>query len=225
MLSLQHPYIAVKTRSGESYGGGQQLSPDPMVRRCGCGVIAAADLLLYLSRWHMTMPAAYFDGLSEEGPIPLSAYNECILRMHRRFFPVIPYAGINGLMLMAGVQRFFREQQMPFTARWCFSESRLWDRLEGMLCRDIPVILSVGPNFPELWGKKKVHFYKKDSAGNYIPTAGAKAHFFTVTGMDDEWLRISSWGRLYYLNRREFSDYAKRDSLALTCNTLLIEKK
>lgn len=225
MLSLKHPYISIDMHSGLSYGGGQQYSSDAMVRRCGCGIVAAADLLLYLNRWHLTVPAAFFDGVPEEGPVPSSLYDECILRLSRRFFPLIPYAGINGLMLMAGVERFFREQQMPFTARWCFASSRLWNRIEAMLRSDVPVILAAGPNFPIIWGKKRVRFYRKTADGSYRPTAGAKAHFFTVTGMDAEWLRISSWGRLYYLNRREFSDYARRDSLALTCNVLLVERK
>ena len=46
MLSLQHPYISIALPHGKSYGGGQQLSRDAMLRRCGCGVVAAADLLL-----------------------------------------------------------------------------------------------------------------------------------------------------------------------------------
>lgn len=221
MLSIQHPYISV----AGSYGGGQQHSPDPMVRRCGCGVIAAADLLLYLSRHHAPHPAEFFEDLPAEGPVPSPAYQTCILRLHRRYFPVIPYAGINGLMLMAGVRRFFRDQDLPFTARWCFSQGRLWERMEDQLRRDMPVILSVGPNFPVIWGKKCVRFYCETPSGTYTPTAGARAHFITVTGMDDKWLRISSWGRRYYIRRAEFSDYARHESLSPASNILWVERR
>ena len=43
--------------------------------------------------------------------------------------------------------------------------------------------------------------------------------------MDDEWLRISSWGRLYYLKRSEFEEYVHKYSLGFTSNILLVEKR
>ena len=224
MLTLQHPYISVDVRGRASFGGGQQHSPDSMVRRCGCGIIAAADLLLYLSRYH-TPGVAGFDGLFAEGPIPLPDYNALILRLHRRYFPVIPCAGISGPMLMAGLLRVFRDRHMPFTARWCFSHERLWARIETQLQHDIPVILAVGPNFPAFWGKKTVRFYRKTDTGAYIPASGARAHFITVTGLDETWMQISSWGRLYYLSRAEFIAYARGESLAPASNILLVERK
>ena len=224
MLCLQHPYVAVDVFGRTSYGGGQQFSHDPMIRRCGCGVIAAADLLLYLSAWHPRGAVEYFDGLLER-PIPFPAYQTCISRINQRYFPIIPYSGINGIMLMAGVQRFFREQHMPYTARWCFSPHKLWDRMENMLRQDIPVIMSVGPNFPKLWGNRRVRFYVRSEGRGFIPSAAAKQHYFTVTGMDEDWLQISSWGRLYYVNRREFEEYMRRYNLDFVSNILLIEKK
>lgn len=225
MLSLQHPYISVTVHSGKSYGGGQQYSENVMVRRCGCGIIAATDLLLYLSRWHLSEPATVFDGLAQEDPIPLSVYNDCILWMNRHYFPMIPYAGINGVMLMAGLQKFFLDYKLRYTARWCLTTSGLWDRIESMLRQDIPVILSAGPNFPLIWEDKRVGFYVKSSAGRYIPSSAAKAHFFTVTGMDESWLRISSWGRLYYMNRWEFLTYIRQHSISIASNTLLVQQK
>lgn len=224
MLELQHPYISVDVHGKLSYGGGQQFSPDPMVRRCGCGIIAATDLLLYLSKWRARGAVDFFDGLLD-GPIPFPAYTACISRMNRRYFPMIPYSGINGLMLMAGMQRFFREQQMPYSARWCFSPGKLWTRTEDMLRRDIPVIMSVGPNFPKIWGNRRVRFYVRSVEGGFIPAAAARQHYFTVTGMDADWLQISSWGRLYYLNRREFADYIRHDSLDFVSNVLLVKQR
>jgi hypothetical protein len=225
MYSIQHPYISVEAYGGKSYGGGQQFSGDAMVRRCGCGIVAGTDLLLYLSRWHMPQPADFFLELNEEGPLPFAAYNNCILRMRRKYFPVIPYAGINGLMLMTGMLRFFHDYRMPYTARWCFLKLPMWDRIAAMLREDIPVIMSVGPNFPLIWGNRRVRFYRKTGDGFYLPSSGAKAHYFTVTGMDEEWLRISSWGRLYYLSRLEFEQYVSRYSIGFASNILLVERK
>ena len=225
MLSIQHPYISVAVHGGASYGGGQQFSENAMIRRCGCGIVAAIDLLLYLDRWHMTERVSFFDSLLPEAPVPFPAYTGLLSKMNRRYLPMIPYAGINGLMLMLGVQRFFHDHHMPYTARWCFSQSELWKRIEAMMRTDIPVIMAVGPNFPFIWGDKRAAFYRQNIEGAYIRASGARAHYFTVTGMDDDWLRISSWGRLYYLKRSEFEEYAHKYSLGFTCNILLVEKR
>lgn len=225
MLSIQHPYISIALPGGRSYGGGQQFSQNAMIRRCGCGVIAATDLLLYLSRWHPYGAVDFFAGLLHEDALPYHAYIDCIQVLNRRYFPMIPYAGINGLMLMAGMQRFFHEHGMPYTARWCFDPGSMWKRMENMLSQDIPVIMSVGPNFPIIWGDKRVRFYVQGSNGSYTPVSGAKAHYFTVTGMDDAWLCISSWGRRYFLNRQEFSEYTRRYSTAFASNILFVEQK
>ena len=225
MLSLQHPYIAVSTGKGESYGGGQQYSDNAMVRRCGCGIIAAADLLLYLSRWHLQEPPAVLRELLRNDPLPFSEYYAWILWMNRHYFPMIPYAGINGLMLMAGMEKFSRDYRLPYTARWCFASHKLWNKMEDMLRQDIPAILAVGPNFPIIWGNKRVRFYIKAPDGRYVPASGAKAHYFTVTGIDDSWLRISSWGRMYFLNRWEYLDYVRKYSSSVASNMLFVERK
>ena len=43
--------------------------------------------------------------------------------------------------------------------------------------------------------------------------------------MDEDWLRISSWGRLYYINRQDFEEYIHRYSLSFVSNVLLVERK
>ena len=224
MLSLRHSDVSVHIDNHDTYGGGQQHSRNAMVQRCGCGIIAATDTLLYLSRYHMGFMPLPFRSLEKEKVFPFSLYDACILNMRRRFFPMIPYAGINGLMMMRGMERFFRKYHMPFSARWCFTRSGMWEKIEQMLQNDIPVIMSVGPNFPLLWGKEKTSFYVPTPNGLRAAT-GAKAHYFTVTGMDENWLRISSWGRLFYLNRAEFETYVNHHSAGFISNILYIEKK
>ena len=224
MLSLRHPYVSIHLDNLDTYGGGQQHSRNTMVQRCGCGIIAATDTLLYLSRYHMGFMPLPFRSLEKEKVFPSPLYDACILDMRRRFFRLIPYAGINGLMLMRGMERFFNKYHMPFSARWCFTRSGMWEKIEQMLHNDIPVIMSVGPNFPVVWGKERTSFYGPTPNGLRAVT-GAKAHYFTVTGMDENWLRISSWGRLYYLKREEFEEYMRRYSISFTSNILLTEQK
>ena len=225
MLSIQHPYLSVAVHGGASYGGGQQFSENAMIRRCGCGIVAATDLLLYLSRWHMTERVSLFDSLLTDAPVPFPAYTGLLSKMNRRYLPMIPYAGINGLMLAVGMQRFFRRYALPYSCRWCFSGKELWRRIETMLQNDIPVIMSVGPNLTFFWQNETTRFYALHPSGELQPSSGAHSHYFTVTGMDEDWLRISSWGRRYYVNRKEFEHYARRKSIPLVCNILYIERK
>ena len=169
MLSLQHPYISVRFDGHGSYGGGQQFSKNRMVKRCGCGVVAATDLLLYVNRYHHETEIPPFRDLPREGPIPFPAYDACLQQMRKSYFPMIPYAGVNGLMLAAGMQLFFRRWNLPFSAKWCFGHARLWDRIETMLRADLPVIMSVGPNFPIVWGNKRACFYVNRREEGLVP--------------------------------------------------------
>jgi hypothetical protein len=66
--------------------------------------------------------------------------------------------------------------------------------MEKMLKADLPVILSVGPNLPRFWRRRKLTFYRKTPEGAYVPAAYVRAHFVTATGLDGTWVRIASWG-------------------------------
>ncbi|MBQ9687203.1 MAG: hypothetical protein IJV41_11790 [Oscillospiraceae bacterium] len=225
MLSLLHPYIFISSGAGKSYGGAQQSSSNAMVSKVGCGIIAATDTLLYLSRYHMGQAIEPFRQMQRSPSLSSDTYDACILDMRRHYFPLIPYAGINGLMLSTGMNRFFRDHRMPFKARWSVSGANMWDKIEKMLRADIPVIMSVGPNFPFFWRNERACFYVYRQEEGYIPSVSTKAHYFTVTGMDERWLRVSSWGRLYFLNRQEFEHYVRYHSTAILSNILWIEKR
>ena len=47
----------------------------------------------------------------------------------------------------------------------------------------------------------------------------------TVTGLDESWAQISSWGRLLYINRTEFDEYTKKHSAGFLCSILYIKHK
>jgi hypothetical protein len=126
-----------------------------------------------------------------------------------------------------------------------------------MLSLDIPVILSIGPNTPNLWGKKGITFYeyreieyredKDNSTKKDINTGDAKpavkkpyyykvvrqninGHYVMVTGMikDDIagriMLRISSWGKQYYINYEEYRDYIDSSSGTFTSSIVQVQK-
>ena len=196
------------------------LSPDKVMRRCGCGIVAAVDLLLYLHRYHKPFPifSEMGDELSQE------VYEELLQSLRRKYFPLFYPVGMNGISLAFGLNRIFRKSGLSLRARWDMSERKLWSRMEEMLLRDMPVILSIGPNFPKLWKKGKETLYRLDGDERRA-AAETVAHYVTVTGMDDKWLRVSSWGKEYYLSREEYERFRADISSALVSNIVYIQRK
>ena len=220
---LKHPYVAVSGGRGESYGGNQMLLPDKTGRAVGCGVVAGLDLLLYLTRCR---GVAVRDFPAGEGALPLAEYNRLAGELRRRYLPLIPGQGINGLVLALGLNLWFRRHRLPYTARWGVPYRRLWSEMERMLAADIPVILAVGPNFPKLWQHHALRLY--DGAAEREPVdsgATAHAHYLTVTGMDDTWLRVSTWGRMCRIRREEYLAYVAAHSARLLSNILVIQSR
>lgn len=211
MPELKQAYPSVQNDNMCSYGGSQMFSDNEMIRRCGCGPVAAYDLLRYLSDE---------DALQI---MPLAQYREALRTVCRRYLPLIPYRGINGLELALGVNRMLQKKRLPYRAVWVFSGAKLWDRIREMLAHDLPVILSIGPNFPKVWEKEKLRFYTRSTDGRYLPSAATKSHYVTVTGMDDAWLQISSWGRRYYISRSEYKQFVGGHSSYLFSNILYVK--
>ena len=77
--------------------------------------------------------------------------------------------------------------------------------------------------FPAVWKKDRLPLYSKRENGSFIRSSSAKSHYVSVTGLDDEWARISSWGREYYINRMEYDDFVRRHSSRIFSNILYIK--
>lgn len=218
-LSLQHPYPSVAKENQLSYGGCQSWLADPVAQKSGCGLVAAADLLIYLHRCSHH-PADFFRALPPD-PIPAEIYNNFAHRLRKRYFPLAASFGLNAFLLAFGMNRFLYDNHLPYKAQWGVTGKNLWPAVRSMLQRDIPVILCVGVNFPFPWGKEQLPFHSLVD-GQYRPTTAAHAHYVTVTGMDDHWLRVSSWGREYFLSQEQYRQFRKDHSCGLYSNILYL---
>lgn len=220
MQTLKHPFIKIRTEDGKSFGGSQTWFAQSFLRAAGCGVISATDLLLYLCSYHEacrdTRPQTDPDFLTKE------RYMETAMQMEKRYFPVVPYFGMNGLALSCGLNLYFRRRKLPFKAVWGVPAERLCAAIDEMLENDLPVILAVGPNFPRIWKKETLTFYAKRDDGAYVAASSARAHYVTVTGRDGTWLQISSWGKEYYISLMEYRAYRKRYSSSFVSNLVYI---
>lgn len=210
MRTLQRPFLRIHGKNGNSFGGSQTWFLYKFLRKVGCGVISASNVLLYLQGREQMTEAAYMEFAG---------------KIWVRYFPVVPGFGMNGLTLMFGMNRYFQKNGIPYRAFWGISGRKMLDRIDKMLAKDIPVIMSVGPNFPIFWGKNQLTFYTKMRNGQYLPAAKTKAHYVTVTGRDGIYLQISSWGKEYYIDIREYREYVKSCSSSLVSNIICIKEK
>jgi len=209
MRMLKKPYHQVVTKEQIAYGGNQAWFPYRFLRKTGCGVISAADVLLHLQ---------------EKEFITEEAYVAFAKNLWMHYLPVIPGFGMNGLTLMIGLNSYFLKHKMPYRAWWNIFSGKMVVQIDKMLGKDIPVILAVGPNFPKFWGKEKVNFYVKSNE-KFIPVTKINAHFVTVTGREGAYFKISSWGKEYYIDIREYKSYVKRFSSPLVSNIVCIKRR
>ena len=224
MVSLKNPYISIEYDNDVSFGGNQRMADSNTIKKCGCGEIAALDLLVYLTKYHGCFSGAEVKTLSLFNVIPKEKYNAVLKKLSRSYFPVIPGHGMNGLGLMTGMLLYFKRYSLPYSCYWCISDKGIWDKVEHMLSQDLPVIMSIGPNFPKIWNNKKLALYTKNNE-EYRHVSSVKAHFITVTGIDEHWLEVSSWGKRFYINRRLYEEYVSNNSAALVSNILYVSKK
>lgn len=216
MHSLRYPYPSVQKDAVCSYGGNQNWSGRWDMRKCGCGAVAMTDLALYLTRYHGC------DGPGEAtlDPIPLADYDRLCSSLQRKYLVMIPPSGINGLSLAAGIGLYFRIHRIPLGAFWGVRQKNFWSAMADMLDRDLPVVFSIGPNFPKIWQKQKLNLYRKSENGVYTAVSRVQGHYITATGLDETWIRISSWGKEYYIHRGEYEEYGKAHSISLVNNLL-----
>lgn len=220
---LRHAVCAVDNNGLLTYGGSQLLSDSAVIKKCGCGVVAAADLFIYAHRFRVGCHCDMFDRLGRVLGVPLNEYNSVLRALSRRYFPLTPPFGINGLGLVCGMNLYFMTHSWSLRAQWGVRYRELWQSIESMLDDDIPVIIAVGPNMPRFWQDNRLGLYTRLPDGNYKRIGAVKAHYMTVTAIDDDYLTVSSWGRKYYISRCEYDAYTRAYSNGLLCNIVYIK--
>jgi len=223
MAELRHSPIGIQTGGMVSFGGDQGRFPDRAIRRCGCGLIAATDLLLYLQTYHgAEIP---FLPPKKDGILTQTQYAQAVDAVRRHGLqPVYPF-GLTGFTLAGGLERIFRSCGLGLRASWFVPSGKLFAQAEHMLAADLPVIFSAGNNFPLVFGNRRLALYNRPFASYDSIADATKGHFFTVTGMKDNWVQISSWGRRLYFQRDEFERYAKNASSPLLCSMVRLEQR
>lgn len=207
MKGLKHSFLQVETVGGTALGGNQAWFRRRYLKRSACGVISAANVLLYRKGKQKLLEAEYMDFAEH---------------LWKYYLPVIPGFGMNGLTLSAGMNLYFLKNRLPYRAFWSLSGKKMMSRIDEMLERDFPVILGIGPNFPKFWGKETLKLYRRTPEGTSVAAAKTRAHFVTVTGREEDRLKISSWGKEYEIKTNELETYVHRYSSSMVSNIIFI---
>ena len=240
-IHLIYNYIDVVTRNGYHFYGGSQLLFDNMIRRCGCSLIAAADVILYIR--------------GRRKPIELDDYKAYVEKLSPAF-PYIPYKGIPGFVLSMYLNVYFRICRFNYHAHFgglsplsaCVNSLGLSlsnkkcvrDRsckcisaiqhIREALAADLPVILCIGPGVHqsfkprELRGLMLYDIY--EDTATLMPVKRVRSHFVVITAIDEanDLLTVSSWGTRYYIRLSELCHYSAYDLCGLYTNIICLDR-
>ncbi len=263
-IALQHSdYVPVIKDSAVSYGGSQMWFPDQrwfsrdyILHNYGCGTIAIADLFLYLAihqeAYRNPITEAVLQGTEAAN---YTEYMDYVRKIDAYYTKTKRWLALLGPKAATAVNDYSRMFCLHLRAKWRWSLTYydMLEVIEAMLSQDLPVILSIGPNTPNLWGKKGISLYQQYTEA--IPTKGSvpgvklpssefdiiirykavqqdiNGHFVTVTGIIKDsvasriMLQISSWGKMYYMNYEEYRDYIADYSGTYSSSLLDIQRK
>ena len=216
----QADYIPVRHGGALSYGGSQMwfsresdAARERAIHGWGCGVVAACDLLLYLARRDDAAATPLNAGLVHPEEIDETAYLDYLKSFERHYSRVWEPFGIIGAGLAMAVDRYFRLFRLPYRARWrtMLDNRAAQRRIEAMLDRDLPVILSLPPIYTK---RAALHLYRdertdEEARGRALKYRAFGGHFITVTALETDGegrgaLTASSWGRRYYIDLAEY---------------------
>lgn len=142
--------------------------------------------------------------------------------------------------------KYFKDNDINYKAKWCISDDLvikdIWStRIKGLISRDIPAIIAIGPTSEDdidkdgvkLYSRSKDDIYKK---AVYNDCTYVKNHYFNVTAVIEDNVRkeinhfdgvmyeVSSWGSKYYMSEKEMNDFIENHTPLFT-NLVYIKEK
>lgn len=172
-IELRNPdYVPVIKDQIPYYGGNQmwfssnyKTSKDYIIHNYGCGTIATADLFLYLGiKNNIYRTTVTESALMGRDSCYYTNYMSYVRKINSYYTKTKPYIAVLGTRIASAFNSYSNTYKLGLKAKWKLKLSYydMLEHIEEMLYYDIPVILSIGPNTPNLWGKKGISFYHRD---------------------------------------------------------------
>ena len=185
------------------------LKEDEKKQKMGCGIVALSDIFLYLSGKY-NQGVQIGDRSYVNHGLKQKEYCEFYDKIYAFAGGVSLKNGVSGIKLWRKFNRMARRQGWKERARWGFSRKKIFQRMEEMLLKDIPVILCMPMALFKKEKDKGVRFYQKNQKGEYVPYTRVNGHYVVVTELlyeeDEIYLVISSWGKQYFIKWKEYDE-------------------
>ena len=205
-----------------------------IIKNYGCGLISAADILLYLS----LKDSEYSTDMTElvvtdsSNNIYYDTYIYYIYKMDLNHLFAKRWVGLLGPTIAQGIRKYGYSNELWLSTTWCSSKDKMLPRMIKMLDDDIPITLGIYTS-----KKEGIYFYDLDSQPNDKYNFIVKkypykvnSHYVTITGMmidnvkGQTILEISSWGCKYYINYEEYIEFVDKNSNYTFNNIVYIER-
>ncbi|MBH1940075.1 hypothetical protein I5677_04090 [Mobilitalea sibirica] len=164
-------YVPVLMNENVYFGGSQMWFPanhkfgtDYILHHYGCGTIACADLFLYLAlqddSQRTLLTEIALQGIDSVYYIDYMSY---VRKVNDLYTKTKRWLAVLGTKLAAAINDYSEAYHIGYYAKWKLGLSYydMYEIMEEMLDHNIPVILSIGPNTPKLWGKNGISFYQQ----------------------------------------------------------------
>lgn len=172
---MELEYVTIKTAEGLMYGGDQKLFGST-VRKSGCGMIAACDMILFLR------------GETQQS---FSEYGKFVedIRDNEAYKRTSNPIGLSPFKTARLVSRHSENLRFVFLSHVFFGEKKLVRYIEKSIAAGLPIILRIGAN-----GKKLPYNIVYPASGFRRASGHMTWHYITVTGISGDVLTFSSWG-------------------------------
>lgn len=228
---INKDYVKIKNMNIMSYGGNQNWSKSKKIQKVGCGVVAMADMCIYLAEQNPNMMTEAIRKINKpKGCYNKQDYMEFVRFFYTHYVVTMMRSGITGIGMKHAMNRYFMLNDIGLKAKWktFLSDEAMMKDIRHLIRKNKPVILSIGPNRFNPFGKKGVKFYvKKEDALLCSMKDNVVSHYVTVTGVEAirgrEYLVVSSWGKKYYIDYKEYREYVNNTGDKITSSLLYIK--
>lgn len=174
-------------------------------------MVALGDLLLYLMEKEIRpyqLDGITYHTVFEEKEAYRTYFNKLCRKL--KWFPT--QNGMSGILMAIRFNAFMWKRRMPYRAKWGLFENVRGRRIERILQKDLPVILCI-PRVLLPWQREDRLPLYMESSGQMKQVDATRAHYVTITGLvshqGENYYRISSWGRMYYISVKEYRDFVR----------------
>ena len=225
MAGLKRQYVCITDEQGKIIGNGANQAWFSDSHWCnvsgqGCGIIAALDLCHYVLGQRLVPKAEYEKEIKEfVKAIPLAR-----LYMHEFFGKIA--VGLTPIQICRFLNRRLKgKYKVSYNGR--NGHNNMLEKMEAMLSNDIPVIWSL-----YRMGKRLTLYTYKSVTREYVPSASTNSHYVNAisiirqdSDMHKVMIKISSWGKIFFIDYDEYLEYVGHSILSSVCSNIFFIKK